>query len=250
VTKDDSDVEVDQPVRSPKKEKTSTKSSSPKQKQKKVNKDDSDVEMDAGPSSSGSKPKPATESPKHSVSRVKELSGDPMESELSSVIDEPPTKRQRKKQDKEPVKPQKDEKTKRGKKKEPLSKDEETVNKLKSIVVACGVRKVWKKEFEGLDRPSQQIKRLHSILGDLGMTPRYSMEKAKAIRDERELAQELKEVQDFDKAMKRREKGLRSSSETAESVEQDDSDGDAPVRKKQNARSSIMAFLQDQGEEE
>ena len=118
-----------------------------------------------------------------------------------------------------------------------------------SIVVACGVRKVWKKEFEGLDRPSQQIKRLHSILGDLGMTPRYSMEKAKAIRDERELAQELseysfdrlksrlnllcsEEVQDFDKAMKRREKGLRSSSETAESVEQDDSDGDAPVRKK------------------
>ena len=59
------------------------------------------------------------------------------------------------------------------------------------MVVACGTRKVWKKEFEGLDKPSQQIKRLHSILGDLGMTPRYSLEKAKAIRERRELAQEL-----------------------------------------------------------
>lgn len=59
------------------------------------------------------------------------------------------------------------------------------------MVVACGVRKVWKKEFEGLDKPSQQIKRLHSILGDLGMTPRYTLEKAKAIRERRELAQEL-----------------------------------------------------------
>lgn len=59
------------------------------------------------------------------------------------------------------------------------------------MVVACGVRKVWKKEFEGLDKPSQQIKRLHLILDDLGMTPRYSIEKARAIRERRELAQEL-----------------------------------------------------------
>lgn len=61
------------------------------------------------------------------------------------------------------------------------------------MVLACGVRKIWKKEFEGLDKASQQVKRLHSILGDLGMTPRYSLEKAKAIREQRELAQELSE---------------------------------------------------------
>ncbi|KAG6381730.1 hypothetical protein JVT61DRAFT_334 [Boletus reticuloceps] len=237
-------------ARSPKKGQTSAKSSP--SKQKKVNKGDSDVEMDAGPdagpSSSGSKPKPATESPKHSVSKTKEsVNGDQMESELSSVIDEPRTNRQ-KKQEKS-VKPQKDEKKKRGKK-EVLSKDEETVNKLKGIVVACGVRKVWKKEFEGLDKPSQQIKRLHSILSDLGMTPRYTLEKAKAIRGQRELAQELKDVQEFDKATKGRAKGLRSSSETGVSTEQDDSDVVACSRKKQNARARIMAFLQDQSEEE
>lgn len=74
-----------------------------------------------------------------------------MESELSSVIDEPPKKRQ-KKQEKvsltfrtlptlywshqestksESTKLQKDGKTKGGKKKEALSKNEETINKLK-----------------------------------------------------------------------------------------------------------------------
>ncbi|KAF8448895.1 hypothetical protein L210DRAFT_3523402 [Boletus edulis BED1] len=202
----------------------------------------------AGPSSSGSKPKPAAESPKHSVSKAKEsVSGDQMESELSSVIDEPQTNRQ-KRQEKS-VKPQKDEKKKRGKK-EVLSKDEETVNRLKGIVVACGVRKVWKKEFEGLDKPSQQIKRLHSILSDFGMTPRYTLEKAKAIKEQRELAQELKDVQEFDKATKGRAKGPRSSSETGVSMEQDDSDAVTCSRKKQNARARIMAFLQDQSEEE
>lgn len=86
------------------------KSSPPKQK---VNKGDSHVEMDTGegpgPSSSSSKLKQTTESPKHSISKA---TGDPvrvylvwqgesvntmqMESELSSVIDELPKKRQKK----------------------------------------------------------------------------------------------------------------------------------------------------------
>ncbi|KAI9464710.1 hypothetical protein HD554DRAFT_2121118 [Boletus coccyginus] len=228
-------------ARSPKKEKMTPKSSPPKQK---VNKDDSDIEMDTGegpgPSSSISKPKRTTESPKHSVSKAKESTGDPMESELSSVIDELPKTRQKKQG-------RKDEKTKRGKKKEALSKDEETVNRLKGIVVACGVRKVWKKEFDGLDKPSQQIKRLHSILGDLGMTPRYTLEKAKTIRERRELAQELKDVQEFDKAIKRRGKVPRSPSELGEPTDQDESDAE---RINKNARASIMAFLHDQSEEE
>ncbi|KAH0836773.1 hypothetical protein J3R83DRAFT_8522 [Lanmaoa asiatica] len=243
-------------VCSPKKEQMSAKSSPPKQKQqqRKVDKGDSDAQVDpgegSGPSGSTSKLKRATESPKPSVSKANELTGDPMESELSSVIDEPPKKRQKKQEKQESVKPQKDEKIKRGKKKEALSKDEETVNKLKGIVVACGLRKVWKKEFEGLDKPSQQIKRLHSILGDLGMTPRYSLEKAKAIRERRELAQELQDVQEFAKATKRRGKGPRGSCETEESMAQGDSDADVPARKKKNAQASIMAFLQDQSEEE
>jgi len=69
------------------------------------------------------------------------------------------------------------------KKSENLSKDEETIQKLKvytisrklsnvvlitstqSFVVACGVRRVWSKVFEGLDTPAQQIKKSYTSLG-------------------------------------------------------------------------------------
>ena len=37
----------------------------------------------------------------------------------------------------------------------------------------------------------QQIKRLKEILAEVGMTGRYSMERAKTIREKRELAREL-----------------------------------------------------------
>lgn len=61
-----------------------------------------------------------------------------------------------------------------------------------ALVLACGVRKVWSKVFQGLDTSSQQIKKLKEILRELGMTGRMSMEQAKAIRERRELAQELR----------------------------------------------------------
>jgi hypothetical protein len=63
---------------------------------------------------------------------------------------------------------------------------------LQSLVIACGVRKVWVKEFKGLDQPSQQIARLRDILKDLGMSGRMSMEQAKSIKQKRELEQELR----------------------------------------------------------
>lgn len=46
--------------------------------------------------------------------------------------------------------------------------------------------------FQDLDTPQQQIKKLKEILTDLGMTGRMSMEQAKAIKEKRELAQELR----------------------------------------------------------
>lgn len=95
------------------------------------------------------------------------------------------------------------------------SKDEETIQRLKvstishklpivvsitstqSFVVACGVRKVWSKVFEGLDTPAQQIKKVKEILNELGMTGRSSLEKARAIREKREFAQELRKYASF-----------------------------------------------------
>ena len=51
---------------------------------------------------------------------------------------------------------------------------------------------MWSKEFKDIpDDKHAQARRLKSILADLGMTGRLSLEKAKAIRAKRELAQEL-----------------------------------------------------------
>lgn len=60
-----------------------------------------------------------------------------------------------------------------------------------SLVVACGMRKVWSKVFQDIDQPSQQIKKLKEILTELGMTGRMSLEQAKKIKEKRELAKEL-----------------------------------------------------------
>lgn len=46
--------------------------------------------------------------------------------------------------------------------------------------------------FQDLDTPQQQIKKLKEMLTELGMTGRMSMEQAKAIKEKRELAQELR----------------------------------------------------------
>jgi hypothetical protein len=59
------------------------------------------------------------------------------------------------------------------------------------MVLACGVRKVWTKEFQTIQKSSQQIKRLKEILTELGMSGRFRLQQAKAIKEKRELAQEL-----------------------------------------------------------
>ncbi|KAF8634198.1 hypothetical protein AX15_001012 [Amanita polypyramis BW_CC] len=120
------------------------------------------------------------------------------DSELSIMIDEPPKKR---KSSKPESKSTGRGSTRKRKSPEPLSKDEETIKRLKSLVVACGVRKAWSKVFEGMNKPSQQIRKLKEILSDLGMKGRHSLEQAKAIREKRELAQELEDVQSFEKAV-------------------------------------------------
>ncbi|KZT07336.1 uncharacterized protein LAESUDRAFT_749614 [Laetiporus sulphureus 93-53] len=182
-------------------------------------------------------------------------SGYKSESEMSVLIDEPPKQSRKKKGEDLEAKSKAKKQTKEKKGKQPakeLSKDEETIKRMKSFVVACGVRKAWSKEFKDLDTPSAQIKRLKAILSDLGMTGRFSMEQAKTIRAKRELAKELEDVQNFQKAV------VSSSSERArkrgraqqEDADDSDEEGDVPRRPRTTARQSIMAFLGDQSEED
>ncbi|KAF8997896.1 hypothetical protein BDQ17DRAFT_1362795 [Cyathus striatus] len=183
-----------------------------------------------------------------------EEDADKSESELSVLIDEPPKRKRKAKETKEPKKTSK--KSKAGTKGSAgLSKEEETIKRLKSLVVACGVRKVWSKVFQGIGSPQQQIKKLREILADLGMSGRMSIEQAKAIKEKRELAKELEEVQQFEKsvvgASKRGSKAAeKESSSDSENASESETETEAIPRKRaRNARQSIMAFLQDQSDD-
>ncbi|PLW13707.1 hypothetical protein PCANC_13992 [Puccinia coronata f. sp. avenae] len=94
----------------------------------------------------------------------------------------------------------------------PVNKDEEKIKKLKSFVVACGVRKQWKREFQNFPTKKQQIQHLTKILEGLGMTGRMSMAKAKEIKARRDLEAEVSE--------------LAAARETESSDDADDDEGD------------------------
>ncbi|KAG1734084.1 uncharacterized protein EDB91DRAFT_620819 [Suillus paluster] len=209
-----------------------------------------DDEAEHGASSSTSRPpEPVTMKPARPKSKVHARDEPGSDSELSTVIDEPPKKR-KKKQDKDSGKTGPKE-HKKGMKSNAggSSKHDEAVSKLKAMVVACGVRKQWKKEFANLDTPSAQIKRLKEILSDLGMVGRPTLEKAKAIKAERELAQELRDVQEFAEAQEKR-KGKGVSEDEQSGPESDDEDEGPPVKRKKTAGASILAFLGDQSDDE
>jgi hypothetical protein len=241
-------------VTSLKKEKPSPKKSlskekplsKPKSSTKPNAKHEVDDEFERGASSSTSKPQEPVV-----LKHKRPLSEPENDSDTSVVIDEPPKKR-RKKQEKDSNKKAQTERKKARKNNIGGSKDDETVSKLKAIVVACGIRKMWKKEFADLDTPSGQIKRLKEILKDLGMTGRLTLEKAKTIKAERELAQELRDVQDFAEAERRREtrkeKGVSQDEQSGSGS--DDDDEDPPVKRKKTAGASILAFLGDQSDDE
>ncbi|KZP24467.1 hypothetical protein FIBSPDRAFT_735854 [Athelia psychrophila] len=206
------------------------------------------VQAEAGPSTPKTKNKPASE-----ASEVEHGGGEKSDSDMSVLIDATPVKRKAK-GDKKPKKASEPTKGKKPAKagKSTLSKDEEAVKRLKSYVNACGVRKVWSKEFQDLDQPSQQIKHLKELLDELGMEGRPTLEKAKAIKEQREIAQELKDVQSFEQSISRQSGRTRSKADNASGngSEAESSDRAAPTKKRNTARQSIMAFLGDESESE
>jgi len=170
--------------------------------------------------------------------------------ELSSVIDDPPNKS---KKSKKTGRAETQKRNSGRKSTETLSKDEAKVKRLKGFVLACGVRKVWSKEFKDLERPSQQIARLEQMLRELGMQGRFSLEQAKSIREQRELAQELQDVQAFNKAVSTgrpfRSRGVKGEKKASEEIEIEESDTEVPAKRK-TARNMVAAFLADQSDEE
>jgi len=125
------------------------------------------------------------------------------------------------------------------------------------------MRKQWARELDGLNT-SAQITHIRKILSDLGMVGRLSMEQARDIRAQRELAQELDDVQKFERAIvsgkpfktestsrraaKRSSCNVDDASDGSNSESQSVSDHEPP--RTNNARRSIMAFLQDQSSDD
>ncbi len=130
-----------------------------------------------------------------------------------------------------------------------LSKDDETIKRLK---VGLTRRRSICTEFKDLDKPSDQIRRLRQILTDLGMKGRMSMEQAKAIREKREFQQELgasrilclartdhslcvrytEDVKEFAQKMESANRRRSAKAASAEEEELDESDVELPPKRR------------------
>lgn len=136
------------------------------------------------------------------------------DSEMSVLIDDgPPRKR---------AKPDKSAQTKRKAAKpkpskvDALTPQEAEIKRLQGWLLKCGIRKLWHKELASYDTPSEKIRHLKDMLRDAGMEGRYSVEKARQIKERRELAADLEAVTEGNKAWGKSEeseqeetKGLR-----------------------------------------
>ncbi|KAI4720036.1 hypothetical protein E4T48_03676 [Aureobasidium sp. EXF-10727] len=138
---------------------------------------------------------PATEAQDEEVK-----AGDDSESEMSVVLDEAPPKKQRKKSASTGTKTKAQPKVKATKAAAKPAKeetpDEAEIKRLQGWLVKCGIRKLWHRELAPYDAPKAKIKHLKEMLKDAGMDGRYSEQKAKTIKERRELEADLEAVQE------------------------------------------------------
>lgn len=157
------------------------------------------------------------------------------ESEMSVVLDEAP--KPKRKQQKSADTPAKRSKRKTSAKADPnLDPDQAEIKRLQGWLVKCGIRKMWSRELAPYDTPKAKIKHLKKMLEDAGMKGRYSLEKAKRIREERELKADLELVQEG-----ARRWGTGSAGE--------ESDNEGRPRRRLARGPKSLAFLDDDGEE-
>lgn len=125
-------------------------------------------------------------------------------------------------------------KTAKGKE-EDLDPDQVEIKRLQGWLVKCGIRKMWWRELQPYETPKAKIRHLREMLDEVGMKGRYSLEKARQIRDERELKADLEQIQQGAKHW-----GTKSADEG--------SDGPRPRRTAARGRQAL-AFLDSDGEE-
>ncbi|RDW86753.1 putative transcriptional regulator [Aspergillus mulundensis] len=166
--------------------------------------------------------------------QMAEAAGD-SESEMSVVLDEEPQpKRQRQKKSTGAASAKGKKKTPAKAKDADLDANQAEIKRLQGWLIKCGIRKMWARELAPYDTPKAKIKHLKDMLKDVGMEGRYSLEKAKQIKEERELREDIEMVQ---------EEAKRWGKDTAE-------DGsDSGPRRRLNRGRKALAFLESEGEE-
>jgi hypothetical protein len=111
-----------------------------------------------------------------------------------------------------------------------LSPDEEEIKRLQSWLMKCGIRKLWHRELADDKFPTSKAKIAHlkSMLTDAGMTGRFSAEKAKSIKEARELEAELEAARDFEEKFGTGGRGRRAkkNSIVKDQGSDDEEDGD------------------------
>lgn len=152
---------------------------------KAVNEDESDDDAVAAPTIK------AEATPPHRTE------GDVSESELSSLVDESPKPRSRGKKATKATKPA-EPKAKAAKPKAADDPDTTEMKRLQGWLVKCGIRKVWSRdpELSKCDTSKERISVLKSMLKDVGMDGKYSVEKAAKIKEQREFAKDLAAIQE------------------------------------------------------
>ncbi|KAL9114647.1 MAG: hypothetical protein Q9227_001325 [Pyrenula ochraceoflavens] len=120
------------------------------------------------------------------------------DSEMSEVIDEPtrPQKRGPKLEKPPKDKAQRRLKTNKSVPSPDLSPDDAEIKRLQGWLVKCGIRKLWGKELKPYETSKAKIKHLRQMLEDAGMKGRFSMEKAREIKERRELAADIEAVKE------------------------------------------------------
>lgn len=120
------------------------------------------------------------------------------DSEMSVVLDEsPPRKRRQKSASAQPSKIVANPRFKSTRAKEDKSLDPQDaeIKRLQSWLLKCGIRKLWHRELASYTTPKAKINHLRDLLKDIGMEGRFSAEKARQIKEERELREDLEAVQ-------------------------------------------------------
>lgn len=159
-------------------------------------------------------------------------------SELSSVIDDPvPTRKSAQAKNGSASKSSKPISRSRSKTTTDGDPKAEEIKRLQGWLVKCGIRKVWGKELKPFTTPNAKISHLKSMLAEVGMTGRFSNEKAAQIKEARELAADIEAVKE----------GNERWGKDAEEEEEEDQ-GRGGRRLVRGAKN--YAFLSSDGEEE